>query len=338
MSPFAVATEPVVALRPFAAVAPDPTVPLAASSVETVVPRPLWLAIGATIVALLVGLVLLVAAARFTRTVGDDIAERPDLAFATGFVGLFGLLVAVSLPLIVSSAVEHAALAALAGLVSIPGLFLWGIVLVVGSSVGAVAVGARIADRHTDSRSLAPALVIGAAVLGASQLVPVLGALVAMGLATVAVGAIARRRFDVDDRLFDGDEGRAREPTARPTAGRSRIVREREPGRSSSAAARRPGDEPGGRTTMRQRDASGPETKIATDWTDTDVDGPHRENRGWTTDDSGRDDIDLVGDDENWTVDGWEWDADLDREGDGGDDRDGDDRDDEPREESVDGR
>lgn len=316
MSPLSVAPETVFALLSLAAVGPDTTTPVAAvssdstapfaaSSVGAVVPRPFWLAIGATVVALLVGVVLLAGASSFTRSVSADIAERPDLSFAVGFLGLFGLLVAVTLPLVLSTAVEHAAVSALTAFVSASGLFVWGLVLVVGSCLGAVAIGVRLAGRLVDSRSLVPAVVVGAAVLGASQLVPVLGALVAMGLATVATGAVARRRFDVDDRLFDGDAVSG--PTAGSATGRSSGGWETEPDRSPAAVTWNDGDEPAGRTAERERSPSVGGTETVTERGDDDA--------------SDRDEIDIVGDDENWTVDGWQWDADTDR--DDGDSREG---------------
>lgn len=295
MSPLAVSLDPAFVSRPLAAVASAPTPTVAVvSSGDAVVPRPLWLAIATMILALVVGGVFVAGALTFTRTVGEDIFERPDLAFAAGFVCLFGPLVAVALPLIVSTLLGGDGIAALAGVVSIPGLFLWGLVLVVAGCLGAVVVGERLAGRVTDSSSPVQALVAGAAFLGASQLVPVLGALVAMGLATVAVGAVARRQFDIDDRLFDLEsDDRPRESTSRTAAARSGGARARASERSQSDPSWRTGDEPAETTTDRGRDV-------------------------WTTDESERNGIDD-GDDETWPVDGWEWDADENREADGDD-------------------
>ncbi|ADB59684.1 hypothetical protein Htur_0788 [Haloterrigena turkmenica DSM 5511] len=296
MSPLAVAPE--IAFAPFALASADsdPTASLAASSVGAVVPRPFWLPLGTTLVAFLVGVVLLAAASTFTRTVSDDIAERPDRSFAVGFLGLFGLLVAVTLPLVLSTAVEHPVVSALTAVVAAPGLFVWGLAVVVGSCLGAVAMGDRVVRRRSDSASLVPATVVGAVVLGASQLVPVFGALVAMGLATVAVGAVARRRFDVDERLFDGDA--ASESAGRSEIGRSSAGWETEPDRTPSAVTWNSGDESAGQPADRE-DRSWPDGTEAVLERDDD-------------DDSGRDEIDIVGDDENWTVGGWRWDADPD--------------------------
>ncbi|ELZ14735.1 hypothetical protein C477_19624 [Haloterrigena salina JCM 13891] len=301
MSPLAVALETAFAPLALAAVGPNWTTPLAASSVGAVVPRPFWLPLGTTIVALLVGVVLLAAASSVTRTVGDEIGERPDLSFAVGFLGLFGLLVVVTLPLILSMTVEHPAISALTAVVAGPGLFVWGLAVVVGSCLGAVAIGDRLARRRGDSASLVPAVGSGAVVLGASQLVPVFGALVAMGLATVAIGAVARLRFDVDERLFDGDA--AGESAGRSEIGRSSAGWETEPDRSPAAVTWNGGDESAGQPADRE-DRSWPDGTEAVLERDGD-------------DDSGRDEIDIVGDGENWTVGGWQWDADAADDGDG---------------------
>ncbi|WP_339104642.1 hypothetical protein [Haloterrigena salinisoli] len=307
MSPLAVAPETAFAPVTLPAVGPDSTAPfaasdLAASSVDAPVPRPFWLAIGATVVAVLVGVVLLTAASSFARTISDDIAERPDRSFAVGFLGLFGLLVAVTLPLVLSTAFDHAVVSALTATVAAPGLFVWGLTVVVGGCLGAVAIGDRLVGRRSDSASLVPAVVVGAVVLGASQLVPVFGALVAMGLATVAIGAVARRWFDVDERLFGGDA--ARGSTGRSETGRSSAGRETESDRAPSAVAWNSGDEPAEPSADRE-ERSWPDGTEAVLERDGD-------------DGAGRDEIDIVGDDENWTVGGWRWDADADDDG-GGD-------------------
>ncbi|QRV16248.1 hypothetical protein JMJ58_04965 [Haloterrigena salifodinae] len=301
MSPLAVAPETAFAPLALAAVGPNGTTSLAASNVGAVVPRPFWLPLGTTIVALLVGVVLLAAASSVTRTVGDDIAERPDLSFAAGFLGLFGLLVVVTLPLVLSMTVEHPAVSALTAVVAAPGLFVWGIAVVVGSCLGAVAIGDRLARRRGDSASFVPAVIGSAVVLGASQLVPVFGALVAMGLATVAIGAVARLRFDVDERLFGA--GAVGESTAGSTTGRSSGGWETESDRSPSTAIWNGGDESAGRSTDREGRSWADET------------GAVLERDG--DDDSGRDEIDIDGDDENWTVGGWQWDTDVADDGDG---------------------
>lgn len=173
-------------------------------SVVTVLPQPLQVAAAGTAVAGVVGAGLIVGSPGFTRAIRDDVVDRPDLAFAVGFVVFFGVLVAASVPLFIATIVEHSAIATVTTMVSLPGLLLWVVLLVVGAPAGAIVLGDRLAGSlGVSAPSLAWALALGVVVLGGSLLVPVLGALVAMGLATVAVGATVRRRFDVDGRLFD---------------------------------------------------------------------------------------------------------------------------------------
>lgn len=322
-SPLAVASVPAVTtVDPAAA----PTALAAAGGVDVGALRPFSLAIGATIAALLVGAILVAGAASFTRAISDDIAERPDLSFAAGFVAFFGLLVAVAFPLIAATAVGGDAAAALAGLVSFPGLVLWGIALFVGGCLGAVAVGDRLVDRLGGSSSLAPAAVVGAVVLGASQLVPVFGAVVAMGLATVAIGAVARRRFDVDERLFDGAEPDGKRTAAADVWNADRA----EPAR---------GDRDGGLETAAERsssrggggggDGAAPvRVSPENDWEwDIDTDGADRNSGTRDRDDNdgdahrsdeGEESPDRDGDgDGEWTVDRWEWGAETDEDGNG---------------------
>ena len=283
------------------------SVDVAASSVDGAALRPFSLAIGATIAALVVGVLLLVGGASFARAMSDDVAERPDLAFAAGFVVLFGPLVLVALPLLLSTSVEHPAIAALTAVVSLPVLLRWGLALVVGSCLGAVALGDRLAGRITGSRSLLPAVVVGAVAFGASQLVPVFGAVVAMGLATVAIGAVVRRRFDVDERLFDGvdsSDGDEEEAAVRTSL-------ESDRGWNTDPDRRGRSGVSGGRSDLEtgDRGIGATEKGAETDeeWTD--------DHRKWETET-----------DEEWTVDRWEWESEPERD-DGGD---------EPRAESVD--
>lgn len=178
----------------------------AAGPLESVatLPQALQVAAAGTLAVAIVGVVLLVGSPASTRAVRDDAVERPDLSFAVGFVVFFGVLVVAVVPLFVVTVVEHSAVEAIATFVALPGLVLWAGLLVVGAGAGAIVVGDRLVDRlGVAAPSLAWALAVGAVVVGASLLVPVLGALVAMGLATVATGAALRRRFDLDDRLFD---------------------------------------------------------------------------------------------------------------------------------------
>ncbi|MDQ2049932.1 hypothetical protein RBH26_05490 [Natronolimnohabitans sp. A-GB9] len=185
---------------------PAKTSPAALSGVGPIPSQALDIAVGVTVLAVVVGTVAVAGAPNAVRSISDEIAGRPGRSFAAGFLGFFGLLVVVASPLTAASLLEWPALTSIAGPVSIPGLLLWAGLLLVGSCLGAVAVGDRLARRiGGDSTPLVAGVAVGAIVLGGSQLVPVLGALVPMGLATVAIGAILRRRVGVDEWLFDVD-------------------------------------------------------------------------------------------------------------------------------------
>ena len=167
-------------------------------------PRPVLLSLAVAVVAGVLGALFVAGSPSFTRSIGTEIGAHPDRTFAIGFLGFFGVLVVVASPLIVTTVYEHAALLALAGIVSLPGLFVWGLLLVFGSTLGALAASYFLLETVTGGEpSLGWALFVGVLVLASSQLIPVLGALVAMGLATVAIGAILRRRTELERRLFD---------------------------------------------------------------------------------------------------------------------------------------
>ncbi|WP_137289545.1 ABC transporter permease [Natronorubrum halophilum] len=178
--------------------------------------RALALAVGWMALTLVVGGILIAGTPSAARSIRDDTLERPDLAFATGFVVFFGLLVVVAIPLFVTTYVENPAVLALGALVALPAVLLWLVLLIAGGSFGVVAVGDRIAGRLGDeSPSLRRALATGTVVLGASQLVPVLGAVVAMGVATLGTGGAVRRWTDVGSgrRDIDASDGQERDPT-----------------------------------------------------------------------------------------------------------------------------
>ncbi|QSW98001.1 ABC transporter permease [Haloterrigena alkaliphila] len=282
-----------IGLRTLAAAVSSAATPLA--SVADGSFRPLWVAVGALLVTVGVGAVLIAGFPTATRRVSGDAVERPDLSFAAGFVVLFGLLVAVALPMTGATYLGISALDPLAGIVSLPGLLGWAALLLVGGTLGAIVLGDRIAVRlGDDSPSLRRALAIGAVVVCASLLVPVFGALLAMGLATVAIGADARRRFDLERWLGIDDEGN-REPTATAAAGSTVDWDAR---RSSETAVWKTNeDRPS--ATASERDANA--TAEVIDRTESDVDGPRKGDRRA---------------DEAWTVDDWEWDigTDADRE------------------------
>ncbi|SEH12598.1 hypothetical protein SAMN04487967_0878 [Natronorubrum sediminis] len=167
-------------------------------------PQPVVFSLAVVVIAGVLGAVLVVGTPSFTRSVSAEIGLHPDRTFTIGFLGFFGVLVVVSSPLIVTTVYEHASLVALAGIVSLPGLFFWGLLLAFGATLGALAVSHHLLETATGGEpSLGWALFVGALGLASSQLIPILGALVAMGLATVAIGAILRQRTDLEQRLFD---------------------------------------------------------------------------------------------------------------------------------------
>ncbi|APX95292.1 hypothetical protein BB347_00970 [Natronorubrum daqingense] len=171
-------------------------------------PRPVLLSLAVAVTAGVLGVLFVAGSSSFTRSIGTEISAHPDRTFAIGFLGFFGVLVVVSSPLIVTTVYEQATLVALAGIVSLPGLFFWGLLLAFGATLGALAVSHHLLESVTgEEPSLWWALLAGVLVLASSQLIPILGALVAMGLATVAIGAILRQRTELERRLFDEENG-----------------------------------------------------------------------------------------------------------------------------------
>ncbi|SIR95740.1 hypothetical protein SAMN05421752_1067 [Natronorubrum thiooxidans] len=170
------------------------------------VARALGVAAGWTLLTLVVGGLVIARFPSSTRAIRDDITAQLDRVFPVGFVVFFGLLVVVSVPLFAMTILEHPALLAVGAVVSLPGLVLWAILLVVGGCFGGIAVGNWLVSRFgRESPSLWLALVIGTVVIASSQLVPVLGTVVVLGVATVGIGAVVRRRFDIgsDDEHHD---------------------------------------------------------------------------------------------------------------------------------------
>lgn len=312
-----------IGLRTLAAAGSSAATPLA--SVADGSFRPLWVAVGALLVTVGIGAVLIAGFPTATRRVSGDAIERPDLSFAAGFVVFFGLLVAVALPMIGATYLGISALDPLVGIVSLPGLLGWAALLLVGGTVGAIALGDRIAVRlGDDSPSLRRALAIGAVVVCASLLVPVFGALLAMGLATVAIGADARRRFDLDRWLGIDDEADP-EPTATAAAGSATAAESTadwDTRRSSETAVWQTNED---RPSATARERDGDATTETVDRTESDVDGPRDgDRREWNTGlqrQEGNEDHEYTERDdrradEAWTVDDWEWDigTDADRE------------------------
>ncbi|WP_440766029.1 ABC transporter permease [Natronorubrum sp. DTA7] len=295
------------ALCPLAIVGGDSTL-VAAQSVGGVdLRRPLAVAVGWTALTLVVGGTLLAGFASPIQAIRDDVLERPDLAFATGFLVFFAPLVVASLPLFVLTYVaDHPVVLGVGALVTLPALLVGGALLLVGGTIGALVVGDRIAGSFaTGTPSSGRSLVVGSVVLGASQLVPVVGTLVAIGVATVGTGALVRRRFDP----WSGDDERAQlrdeQPRANVTAATS--TGSRETAEPDEAAARSSSEtESGG--TVPERDSS---TALA-GRADSGSNDQHRPERRWSDGDLASDGRDRP--DDGWTVDDWEWDIDTDGE------------------------
>ncbi len=268
--------------------------PAALSSLEASLSGPLGIALGSTALAVTIGVVLLAAAPTTVRSVNDELSRSPDRTLAAGFLGFFGALVVAAGPLMAATLLEHPLVTPFA-ILSVPGLLAWGLLWVVGGCLGAIAVGDRLVRRlgiGGESPSLGWGIAAGGVVLGASQGVPVVGALVAMGCATAATGVFLRRRFDVDGRLFDGPES-APNPTATPT-------------RSATAPAPSSARSPG-QTAGWEADRSRPTDGV---WEESAQTGDARADAEtsttrWTADGDGR-----TADSDDWTVDDWEWETD----------------------------
>lgn len=298
---------------------------LAATAAVAVEWAPVGRAIGLsvvwTILTLVVGAVLTVERALTTRAIRDDIVDRWDLAFAAGFVVFFAPLVAVSLPLFVLSyVVDHPAVLAVGALVSLPSLLVWGLALLVGGALGVITAGDRIARRFGAAEpSLERSLVIGLVTVGTMQLVPILGVMVVMGLATLGTGAAVRRRFDVP--VIGGSSGdsvdRGRRTDPEPV--------DWEPVDANGTAVWRSSDEgtPEGRDPSEPRSRSGTgSATAATGAIDLGADGSNASRD--RSDGSGiRDGDETSGTEGDGTVDDWEWNLDTGR----GDDETREDRD-----------
>lgn len=149
------------------------------------------------LVTLTVAAVLVVIAPQYTRGVRDDVIDRPDTAFAIGFVTVFGLFVGSALLPFVATSLEHSTLALLGLIVGAPGLITVAVLLVGGGCVGAIVVGDRLGSRiGSGSPSLWRSLGIGTLLLGASQLVPILGTIVTIAVATGGSGAIVSAWYE----------------------------------------------------------------------------------------------------------------------------------------------
>ncbi|ELY44329.1 hypothetical protein C495_10519 [Natronorubrum sulfidifaciens JCM 14089] len=178
-----------------------------------------------------VGWLLLERSPSSTRSIRDELATRPMRAFPAGFVVFFGALIIASMPLFFTTVLVSPVGQALSAIVAIPSVLLWSVLVVVGGCYGVIAVGDWLPSRlSVDTPSPWPALVVGTLVVGSSQLVPVLGAVVILGVATIGTGAVVRRRLGAD-RGGRSVSNSGSEPAASTTAPASgdRVTVEREP-------------------------------------------------------------------------------------------------------------
>ncbi|MFA9425381.1 hypothetical protein [Natronorubrum sp. A-ect3] len=179
--------------------------------------RALGVTIGWMLLTLVLGAVLIGGVPSRTQAIRAELTSRPDLVFPAGFIVFFGLLAVASMPLFVAMVLEHPLVFAVGAVVTLPTVALWGVLLVVGGCFGVLAVGDWLVGRvGYESPSPWSSLVVGTLVIGSSQLVPVLGAVMLLGVATIGTGAIVRRRLGPDG----GDEsltGTDDEPVSAPT-------------------------------------------------------------------------------------------------------------------------
>lgn len=136
-------------------------------------------ALVSVVVSLVVGGLLLVLAPDASRAVVRKSRERPLYAAVAGFLGFFGgLIVFVLLGITVVGLV-----------VSIPGFIVWILLGLVGGAYGAMTVGAVLTDA-ADVDGLWPALLVGTVVLTAVGLVPLVGGLVNLVVASIGMGTV----------------------------------------------------------------------------------------------------------------------------------------------------
>ena len=173
--------------------------------------RPLWVAVGWLFLVGFVGTLVLVSSPGFSDRVRERVGGALAMAFATGFPIVFGLFTAGATPLFVTSAVDLTALEPVAVGVFFIGSAVTAVVALVGTSFGLVAVGDRLGSRP-DERGAIRSLVVGAAVCAPTQLIPILGTIVLIALASVGCGAVVRERLECCQEPVDGD-GSPGEPT-----------------------------------------------------------------------------------------------------------------------------
>lgn len=145
---------------------------------------------------LVVGTVLLSAAPRASRRAVERIHDEPLYALLLGLAGQVGAVVLTVL----------LAITVVGLVVAIPGLILWALLGVAGSTLAAVAVGALATDlAGIDSR--AADLLTGAVVLSALTLVPVVANVVNVVAGSIGLGTLLGMWLD----SRSGDRGGGRE-------------------------------------------------------------------------------------------------------------------------------
>ncbi|MBX0322618.1 hypothetical protein EGH21_06205 [Halomicroarcula sp. F13] len=131
---------------------------------------------------LLVGALLLAAAPAWTRNAVDDIFEDPGVVVAVGTLGYLAIIVGLVL----------LALTLIGLIVTIPGLLALFVVALVGTPLGAYAVG-RWLTGVGDVDNRWAALAVGAVVVGAVSAVPVVGDLLNALVASPGIGLLLLR-------------------------------------------------------------------------------------------------------------------------------------------------
>ncbi|WP_440769856.1 ABC transporter permease [Natronorubrum sp. DTA28] len=296
------------ALSSLAIVGGDSTLVTAQSIGGVDLRRPLGVAVGWTVLTLVVGGILLAGFASPIRAIRDDALERPDLTFATGFLVFFSPLVVASIPLFVLTYVaDHPAVLGAGALVSLPALIVAGGLLVVGGTIGSVVIGDRIAGSFgTEAPSLGRSLAVGSVVLGSSQLVPVVGTLVAIVFAAVGTGAFARRRFDPWN--DDEERKRVRDGPARPDRPTVRSTERWEGGDSDGTAVWRSTEIEGNGTETEPETPSGVVGRVDDETEDSNRLARRRTDGARSSTADGKEQST-----DEWTVDDWAWEIGADR-------------------------
>lgn len=147
---------------------------------------------------LVIGAIVLAAAPDFSRSVVDDARDDPALSVLMGLGVVIGGIVVLVL----------FAITIIGLIVAIPGFFVYGIVTLVGTTLGAITLGAVIQDAATEG-GLWGALVIGVPVTAAVGLIPLFGGLVNLLIGALGIGAMANELWTEYRGDTDGNAGGA---------------------------------------------------------------------------------------------------------------------------------